>query len=185
VALAGEAGFDTAAVAAAIARTHGVPGRLERVDAGQPFLVVVDYAHKPDALEAALAALRPLTAGRLLLVIGAGGDRDTGKRPVMGAIGARLADVLVVTDDNPRSEDPGSIRAAVLAGARDVPQDERAEVVEIGSRRDAIRRAVALARDGDTVLVAGKGHETGQEQAGVVQPFDDRDEVRAALEDLR
>ena len=185
VALAGEAGFDTAAVAAAIARTHGVPGRLERVDAGQPFLVVVDYAHKPDALEAALAALRPLTAGRLLLVIGAGGDRDTGKRPVMGAIGARLADVLVVTDDNPRSEDPASIRAAVLAGARGVPQDERAEVVEIGSRRDAIRRAVALARDGDTVLVAGKGHETGQEQAGVVQPFDDRDEVRAALEDLR
>ncbi|MGY2875293.1 UDP-N-acetylmuramoyl-L-alanyl-D-glutamate--2,6-diaminopimelate ligase [Marmoricola sp. URHA0025 HA25] len=189
VALAAEAGFDPGPVARAIARSHGVPGRLERVDAGQPFLAVVDYAHKPDALEATLAALRPLTAGRLLLVVGAGGDRDTGKRPVMGAIGARFADVLVVTDDNPRSEDPSAIRAAVLAGARDVPEDERAEVLEVGSRREAIRRAVGLAAEGDTVLVAGKGHETGQEIGGpddrVVHPFDDRDEVRAALEELR
>jgi UDP-N-acetylmuramoyl-L-alanyl-D-glutamate--2,6-diaminopimelate ligase len=185
VALAGEAGFDAAAVAAAIARAQGVPGRLERVDSGQPFLVVVDYAHKPDALEAALAALRPLTAGRLLLVIGAGGNRDSGKRPVMGAIGARLADVLVVTDDNPRDEDPEMIRAAVLAGAREVSGAERAEVIEIGSRREAIRRAIALAAAGDTVLVAGKGHETGQESGGVVEPFDDRDEVRAALEERR
>ena len=181
VALAGEAGYDAVAVAGAIARAQGVPGRLERVDAGQSFLVVVDYAHKPDALEAALAALRPLTAGRLLLVIGAGGDRDSGKRPVMGAIAARLADVLVVTDDNPRTEDPAAIRAAVLAGARDVPEPERAEVLEIGSRREAIRRAIALATAGDTVLVAGKGHETGQETGRVVEPFDDRDEVRAAL----
>jgi UDP-N-acetylmuramoyl-L-alanyl-D-glutamate--2,6-diaminopimelate ligase len=185
VALAAEAGFEPGPVAAAIARSGGVPGRLERVDAGQPFLVVVDYAHKPDALEAALAALRPLTTGRLVLVIGAGGDRDTGKRPLMGEIGARLADVLVVTDDNPRSEDPTAIRAAVLAGARDVPSGERAEVLEICSRRDAIRRAVAIAAEGDTVLVAGKGHETGQETGGVVEPFDDRDEVRAALEGLR
>lgn len=185
VALAGEAGYDAAAVAGAIARAPGVPGRLERVEAGQPFLVVVDYAHKPDALEAALAALRPLTAGRLLLVIGAGGDRDSGKRPVMGAIGARLADVLVVTDDNPRDEDPAAIRAAVLAGAGEVPGPERAEVMEVGSRRDAIRRAISLATAGDTVLVAGKGHETGQESGGVVEPFDDRDEVRAALEERR
>jgi UDP-N-acetylmuramoyl-L-alanyl-D-glutamate--2,6-diaminopimelate ligase len=185
VALAGEAGYDAAAVAGAIARAPGVPGRLERVEAGQPFLVVVDYAHKPDALEAALAALRPLTAGRLLLVIGAGGDRDSGKRPVMGAIGARLADVLVVTDDNPRDEDPAATRAAVLAGAGEVPGPERAEVVEVGSRRDAIRRAISLATAGDTVLVAGKGHETGQESGGVVEPFDDRDEVRAALEERR
>jgi UDP-N-acetylmuramoyl-L-alanyl-D-glutamate--2,6-diaminopimelate ligase len=185
VALAGEAGFDAAAVAGAIARAQGVPGRLERVDAGQPFLVVVDYAHKPDALEAALAALRPLTEGRLLLVIGAGGDRDSGKRPVMGAIGARLADVLVVTDDNPRTEDPAAIRAAVLAGAREVPDAERAEVLEVGPRREAIRHAISLATAGDTVLVAGKGHETGQESGGVVEPFDDRDEVRAALEERR
>lgn len=182
VALAAEAGFDPVAVAAGIAASGGVPGRLERIDAGQDFLAVVDYAHKPDALEAALAALRPLTPGRLVLVLGAGGDRDTGKRPLMGEIGARDADVLVVTDDNPRSEDPAAIRAAVLAGVGDGP----AEVHEIGDRRTAIRRALALARAGDTVLVAGKGHETGQEIGSgadrVVHPFDDRVEVRAALE---
>ena len=181
IALAAEAGLDPAAVAAGIARGGGVPGRLERVEAGQDFLAVVDYAHKPDAVVAALQALRALTTGRLILVLGAGGDRDRGKRPEMGAIGARLADVLVVTDDNPRSEDPSAIRAAILEGARRVA-DARAEVVEVGERREAIRHAIALAEPGDTVLVAGKGHETGQEVAGVVHPFDDRDEVRAALE---
>ena len=178
VALAGEAGLDPQLVADGIARGGGVPGRLERIDAGQEFLAIVDYAHKPDAVEAALNALRPLTRGRLVLVIGAGGDRDTGKRPVMGEIGARLADVLVVTDDNPRTEDPAAIRAAVLAGTDDVAG---AEVLEVGDRRTAIRRAVAMAGPGDTVVVAGKGHETGQEIDGVVHPFDDRDEVRAAL----
>lgn len=178
IALAGEAGLDPRLVADGIARSGGVPGRLEQVDAGQDFLAVVDYAHKPDAVEAALAALRPLTRGRLLLVLGAGGDRDTGKRPVMGEIAARLSDVLVVTDDNPRTEDPAAIRAAMLAGAREV---HGAEVIEIGDRRTAIRRAVAMARTGDTVVIAGKGHETGQEVQGTVQPFDDRDELRAAL----
>jgi UDP-N-acetylmuramoyl-L-alanyl-D-glutamate--2,6-diaminopimelate ligase len=103
----------------------------------------------------------------------------------MGEVGARLADVLVVTDDNPRTEDPATIRSALLAGARAVPVSERADVVEIGSRRDAIRHAVALAGPGDTVLVAGKGHETGQEAEGVVTPFDDRDELRAAIEEHR
>jgi UDP-N-acetylmuramoyl-L-alanyl-D-glutamate--2,6-diaminopimelate ligase len=189
VALAAEAGFDPVPVAAAVARAGGVPGRLERIDLGQDFLAVVDYAHKPDALVAALEALRPLTPGRLVLVVGAGGDRDTGKRPVMGAIGARLADVLIVTDDNPRSEDPAAIRAAVLAGVDEIPAAERAEVVEIGPRHEAIARAVSLAEAGDTVLVAGKGHETGQEVGTgdhvVVHPFDDRDEVRAALEARR
>ncbi len=179
IALAGEAGLDPRLVADGIARGGGVPGRLERVDVGQGFLAIVDYAHKPDAVEAALSALRPLTEGRLLLVIGAGGDRDTGKRPVMGEIGARLADVLVVTDDNPRTEDPAAIRAAVLSGTQSV---EGAEVLEVGDRRQAIRRAVAMAGPGDTVVIAGKGHETGQEIAGVVHPFDDRDELRAALE---
>jgi UDP-N-acetylmuramoyl-L-alanyl-D-glutamate--2,6-diaminopimelate ligase len=183
VALAAEAGFDPAVVAPAVAAAPGVPGRLERIDRGQDFLAVVDYAHKPDALEATLQALRPLTRGRLVLVVGAGGDRDTGKRPVMGAIGARLADVLVVTDDNPRSEDPAAIRAALLAGAQEVAAAERAEVHEIGSRGEAIRYAVGLAAEGDTVLVAGKGHETGQEVAGVVHPFDDRTEVWAAIGD--
>jgi UDP-N-acetylmuramoyl-L-alanyl-D-glutamate--2,6-diaminopimelate ligase len=179
IALAGEAGLDPRQVADGIARGGGVPGRLERVEAGQDFLAIVDYAHKPDAVEAALSALRALTTGRLVLVIGAGGDRDTGKRPLMGEIGARLADVLVVTDDNPRSEDPAAIRAAVLAGV--VEAETGAEVVEIGDRRTAIRTAIELARTGDTVVIAGKGHETGQEIAGTVHPFDDRDEVRAAL----
>lgn len=177
VALAAEAGFDPADVAAGIARSGGVPGRLERIDAGQDFLAVVDYAHKPDALAAALAALRPLTVGRLILVLGAGGDRDTGKRPLMGAIGGRDADLLIVTDDNPRSEDPAVIRAAVLAGA----EGSTATVKEIGDRRAAIAFALSSAVAGDTVLVAGKGHETGQEVAGSLLPFDDRDEVRAWL----
>jgi UDP-N-acetylmuramoyl-L-alanyl-D-glutamate--2,6-diaminopimelate ligase len=178
IALAAEAGLDPQVVGDGIARAGGVPGRLERIDAGQDFLAFVDYAHKPDAVEAALAAVRPLTRGRVLLVIGAGGDRDTGKRPVMGEIGARLADLLVVTDDNPRTEDPAAIRAAVLAGARGV---HGAEILEIGDRREAIRHAVAVAGPGDTVVIAGKGHETGQEIQGTVHPFDDREELLAAL----
>ncbi len=165
------------AVAAGIAAGGGVPGRFERIDAGQPFTVVVDYAHKPDAVEAALRSLRPLTDGRLLVVLGAGGDRDLGKRPMMGEIAARLADVVVVTDDNPRSEDPAAIRAAVLDGAR----GGDAEVIEEGDRRAAIAAALAIAGPGDIVVVAGKGHETGQEVAGVVLPFDDREVVRQLL----
>jgi UDP-N-acetylmuramoyl-L-alanyl-D-glutamate--2,6-diaminopimelate ligase len=176
VAACAEAGFDAAAVAAGLAAGTGVPGRLERVDAGQDFAVVVDYAHKPDAVEAALRTLRPLTTGRLLVVLGAGGDRDPGKRPIMGEIAARLADVLVVTDDNPRTEDPAAIRAAVLSGAAGP-----AEVLEVGDRRAAIREALGRARPGDIVLVAGKGHETGQEVGGVVHPFDDREVVAACL----
>jgi UDP-N-acetylmuramoyl-L-alanyl-D-glutamate--2,6-diaminopimelate ligase len=155
---------------------------MERIDLGQPFLAVVDYSHKPAAVEGALRALRPLTRGRLIIVLGCGGDRDRGKRPHMGEIAARAADLLVVTDDNPRSEEPAAIRAAMLAGARSVPSGERAEVIEIGSRAEAIAAALAAARSGDTVLVAGKGHETGQEIAGVIYPFDDRDVVRSAIE---
>ena len=164
-------------LADAIGRAGGVPGRLERIEAGQEFTVVVDYAHKPDAVEAALRTLRPLTDGRLIVVLGAGGDRDAGKRPVMGELAARLADLVVVTDDNPRREDPAAIRAAVLAGAR----NGAAEVREIADRRAAIEAAVAEARVGDIVLLAGKGHETGQEVAGVVHPFDDREVAREAL----
>jgi UDP-N-acetylmuramoyl-L-alanyl-D-glutamate--2,6-diaminopimelate ligase len=178
IALAGEAGIDPRLVSNGIAEVGGVPGRLERVDAGQDFLAFVDYAHKPDAVEAALSAVRPLTRGRLVLVIGAGGDRDMGKRPVMGEIGARLSDLLVVTDDNPRTEDPAAIRAAVLQGAQTV---EGAEVLEIGDRRAAIRHAVSTAGPGDTIVIAGKGHETGQEIQGTVHPFDDREELLAAL----
>jgi UDP-N-acetylmuramoyl-L-alanyl-D-glutamate--2,6-diaminopimelate ligase len=164
----------------AIAAGGGVPGRFERIDAGQPFTVVVDYAHKPDAVQAALESLRPLTDGRLVMVLGAGGDRDPGKRPIMGELAARLADVLVVTDDNPRTEDPAAIRAAILEGAR----TGTAQVVEEGDRRAAIATALGVAQPGDIVIVAGKGHETGQEVDGVVHPFDDRDVVRELLADL-
>jgi UDP-N-acetylmuramoyl-L-alanyl-D-glutamate--2,6-diaminopimelate ligase len=181
VAALAEAGFDAEAVATALGTTDGVPGRLEQVDAGQDFLAVVDYAHKPDAVTAALTALRPLTTGRLIVVIGAGGDRDPGKRPIMGEIAARLADVLVVTDDNPRNEDPAAIRAEVLAGADSVDPAERADVHEIGDRRAAIALAVRAASGGDTVVVAGKGHESGQEVRGTVHPFDDRVVLREEL----
>jgi len=177
VAACGEAGLDAAAVAQAIAAGEGVPGRLERIEAGQPFTVVVDYAHKPDAVQAVLESLRPLTSGRLLVVLGAGGDRDPGKRPIMGAAAARLGDVVVVTDDNPRTENAAAIRAAVLEGAR----TGTAEVIEEGDRREAIATTLALAQPGDIVVVAGKGHETGQEVDGVVHPFDDRDVVRDLL----
>ena len=177
VAAAATAGYDPAAVARAIADGPGVPGRLERIDEGQDFAVVVDYAHKPDAVAAALATLRPLTEGRLIVVLGAGGDRDPGKRPFMGEIAARDADLLVVTDDNPRSEDPAAIRRSILDGTA----GGTAEVLEIGDRRAAIAEAVGRARAGDVVLVAGKGHETGQEIAGVLHPFDDRVVAREEL----
>ncbi|GAB4007623.1 UDP-N-acetylmuramoyl-L-alanyl-D-glutamate--2,6-diaminopimelate ligase [Nocardioides ultimimeridianus] len=177
IAAAAEAGFDVASVARGIAAGGGVPGRLERIDAGQDFDVFVDYAHKPDAVEAVLATLRPVTSGRLIIVLGAGGDRDKGKRPIMGAIAAELADWVVVTDDNPRSEPPDAIRAEVLSGTA----SGSAEVSEIGDRHEAIARVLREARSGDVVVIAGKGHETGQEIAGVVHPFDDREVAREVL----
>jgi UDP-N-acetylmuramoyl-L-alanyl-D-glutamate--2,6-diaminopimelate ligase len=182
IAAAVEAGLDPETVVAGIAVAGGVPGRLERVsDADAPFAVYVDYAHKPDALTAVLTTLRPVTAGRLIAVIGAGGDRDRGKRPVMGAIAAAEADLLIVTDDNPRTEVPAVIRAQVLAGVADIETSHRADVREIGDRRAAIAAALEDAGPGDVVLIAGKGHETGQEVADVVHPFDDREVVREIL----
>jgi UDP-N-acetylmuramoyl-L-alanyl-D-glutamate--2,6-diaminopimelate ligase len=133
----------------------------------------VDYAHTPDGLETVLTALRPHARGRLIVVFGAGGDRDKGKRPIMGEIASRLADVAIVTDDNPRSEPPAAIRAAILAAAPGA--------LEIGDRREAIRRAAAMLGEGDVLVVAGKGHESGQEIAGVRHPFDDVRETAAAL----
>jgi UDP-N-acetylmuramoyl-L-alanyl-D-glutamate--2,6-diaminopimelate ligase len=183
VALLDAVGVPVEAALAGIAETV-VPGRMEPVDAGQPFVAVVDYAHTPDAVTTALSALRGATEGRLIAVLGCGGDRDPGKRPAMGAAAAEGSDVLVITDDNPRSEDPAAIRAAMLAGVQDVPEDRRAEVHEVAGRREALTVAVGLARPGDTLLVAGKGHEIGQEVAGTVHPFDDREvllEVLAAL----
>ena len=184
IAAMAEAGFEATVVAEGIASSSGVPGRLEPVAAGQDFLAVVDYAHKPDAVAAALNALAAQTDGRLIVVIGAGGDRDPGKREVMGAIAARLADVLIVTDDNPRTENPAAIRAAILAGAEKVEEDERAQTHESGDRRGAVRLAVSLAGRGDTVVVAGKGHETGQEVHGKVYPFDDREVLLQALDEV-
>ncbi len=157
-----------------------VPGRLEQIDSGQDFLALVDYAHKPGALRAVLTTLRA-PGRRLAVVFGAGGDRDPGKRAPMGEVAAELADLVVVTDDNPRSEDPAAIRREILAGTGQAA----AEVVEIGDRRDAIRHAVGWARAGDVVVIAGKGHETGQRSATEVRPFDDRVELAAALADLR
>jgi UDP-N-acetylmuramoyl-L-alanyl-D-glutamate--2,6-diaminopimelate ligase len=158
-----------------------VPGRMQRIDEGQDFTAVVDYSHKPAAVALALDAVRARATGRIITVLGCGGDRDTAKRPLMGEEAARRSDVLVVTDDNPRSEDPAEIRAAMLRGALAVPDDERGEVVEIGDRRGAIEHAVSLARAGDVVVIAGKGHETGQEVAGVVHPFSDVDALTNAI----
>ena len=159
-------------------RSASVPGRLEPIDRGQPFLALVDYAHKPGALVAVLQTLREQGTARLAVVFGAGGNRDPGKREPMGRVAAELADLVVVTDDNPRDEEPAAIRAAIVAGAADC----KAQVVEIGDRREAIDYAVTWAQPGDVVLVAGKGHEPGQTVRGVTRPFDDRDELAAALE---
>lgn len=161
-------------------RMAQVPGRLEAIDRGQQFLALVDYAHKPGALTAVLQTLREQnTAGRLAVVFGAGGNRDPGKRGPMGRAAAELADLVVVTDDNPRDEDPSAIRAAIVAGAT----DGAAQVIEIGDRREAIGHAVAWARPGDVVLVAGKGHEAGQTSLGQTRPFDDRDELAGAIDE--
>jgi len=162
-------------------RTATVPGRLEPIDRGQGFLALVDYAHKPGALRAVLETLREQSTGRLAVVFGAGGNRDPGKRAPMGSVAAELADLVVVTDDNPRDEEPAAIRAAIMAGAA----GGTAKVVEIGDRREAIDYAVAWAAPGDAVLIAGKGHEAGQTSRGQTRPFDDRDELAMALESRR
>lgn len=159
-------------------RSATVPGRLEPIDRGQGFLALVDYAHKPGALRAVLDTLRAQSDGRLAVVFGAGGNRDPGKREPMGRVAAELADLVVITDDNPRDEDPAAIRAAIMAGA----QGGAAQVVELGDRREAIDHAVAWAKPGDIVLIAGKGHEAGQTSHGQTRPFDDREELAASLE---
>jgi UDP-N-acetylmuramoyl-L-alanyl-D-glutamate--2,6-diaminopimelate ligase len=163
-----------------------VPGRMEEIDRGQDFLALVDSAHPPGALRAVLTALAA-PERRVAVVFGAGGERDPGKRAPMGEIAAELADLVVVTDDNPRGEDPAAIRREILAGAADVAAAAKrgAELVEIADRRAAIEHAVAWAGPGDVVLVAGKGHETGQRTGGVVRPFDDRVELAGALEALK
>ncbi len=196
-----ESGVGLEDAVAGVAACPGVPGRLERVPgpvtwdgpggtgggsssytdyAGGP-TAFVDYSHKPGAVEAVLRSLRPVTRENLIIVLGCGGDRDRAKRPLMGAAAASLADVAILTSDNPRSEDPLAILAAMLDGVLSVPQDERARVIIEPDRAAAISQAVALAAPGDVIVVAGKGHETGQYVAGAVLPFDDRQVTAAAL----
>jgi UDP-N-acetylmuramoyl-L-alanyl-D-glutamate--2,6-diaminopimelate ligase len=170
-------GVDDAALRAGLEAVEGVPGRFEEVSEGQPFTVLVDYSHTPDSLDNALRAAGALADGRLICVFGCGGDRDREKRPLMGRVATELADLAIVTSDNPRSEDPGRIIAEVVAGAT-------GEVVVEPDRRAAIELAVEAAEPGDVVLVAGKGHEQGQEIGEVVLPFDDREVAREALRKL-
>ncbi|WJR77010.1 UDP-N-acetylmuramoyl-L-alanyl-D-glutamate--2,6-diaminopimelate ligase [Bradyrhizobium sp. NP1] len=167
-------GSDADAVFASLEHLEGAKGRLERVGEHQGAPIFVDYAHKPDALAKALQALRPYAKRRLVVVFGAGGDRDAGKRPLMGAIASEHADSVIVTDDNPRSEDPAAIRAAILAAASGAR--------EIGDRALAIRTAIEELQQGDALLIAGKGHETGQIVGNKTLPFSDHDAVAAALE---
>jgi len=157
------------------------PGRMERFGGGADPVVIVDYAHTPDALERAIAAVRPLTKGRLIVVFGCGGDRDRGKRPKMGLIGARDADLAIITSDNPRTEDPQSIVDMIVAGAKESGRDNFQVEVD---RRAAIRKALAQSTRGDTVLIAGKGHEDYQILGKTKIHFDDREEARAAAEAL-
>jgi len=171
-------GIEDEAIKRGLEAVRSVPGRFESVDAGQPFHVIVDYSHKPDALEKVLRAARDLAGGsRVICVVGAGGDRDRGKRPVMGRLASELADVAIVTSDNPRSEDPEAIAAEIVSGAT-------GEVEVELDRTEAIGRAVGLARPGDVVVIAGKGAEQGQEFADRTVPFDDRVAAKEALEAL-
>jgi UDP-N-acetylmuramoyl-L-alanyl-D-glutamate--2,6-diaminopimelate ligase len=170
--------LDADAIVEGIGAVAGVAGRFEAIDEGQDFAVVVDYSHKPDALAAVLRAARALGDGRLTVVFGAGGDRDRMKRPEMGRVARQLADSVIVTSDNPRSEDPLEIIGEILQGAG-------TEVEVDPDRRSAIETAIERAEDGDVVVIAGKGHEQGQEIAGVVHPFDDREVSRTALRALR
>jgi len=171
-------GHDADAIATGLSAVRGAAGRLERIEDPAGRLLLVDYAHTPDALEHALSTVREVTKGRVLVVFGCGGDRDAGKRPQMGEVAERLADVVVVTNDNPRSEAPGDIADAIVAGLKD-PAAARVVL----DRAAAIRLALSLAERGDAIVVAGKGHETYQEQGGVKRPFDDRVELRRALEE--
>jgi UDP-N-acetylmuramoyl-L-alanyl-D-glutamate--2,6-diaminopimelate ligase len=176
-----ESGLHLTEAVAGVAACPGVPGRLEPVEAGQDYTVLVDYSHKPGAVEAVLQALRPVTGGRLIIVLGCGGDRDRAKRPLMGAAAAALADVAILTSDNPRSEDPLAILAEMLAGVLTVPERDRARLIIEPDRAAAIGLAVEGAGKGDVIVVAGKGHERGQYVGDTVIPFDDREVAAGAI----
>ncbi|WP_433258804.1 UDP-N-acetylmuramoyl-L-alanyl-D-glutamate--2,6-diaminopimelate ligase [Streptosporangium sp. CA-135522] len=176
-----EAGVPLRTAVAGVGTLAGVPGRMERVPGGEDFQAIVDYSHKPGAVESVLRSLREVTTGRLTVVLGCGGDRDRGKRPMMGEAAARLADVAILTSDNPRSEDPLQILAEMMNGVLGVSQDERAHVIIEPDRAAAIDLAIGRAGFGDVVVVAGKGHEQGQYVGGEILPFDDRQVVADAI----
>ncbi|WP_150242496.1 UDP-N-acetylmuramoyl-L-alanyl-D-glutamate--2,6-diaminopimelate ligase [Nocardiopsis quinghaiensis] len=184
-----EAGLPLETAIAGVAAAPGVPGRMEPVvarevpHAFQDFTALVDYSHKPGAIEAVLTALRATTEGAVTMVVGCGGDRDRAKRPLMGEAAARLADQLIITNDNPRTEDPLTIATSMLEGVAKVPEDQRARVTVEFDRAEAIRLAVERTQPGDVVVVAGKGHETGQYVKGEILPFDDREVLRAMIEE--
>ena len=175
--------LDLAAAADGLGRTDGVPGRMERVDAGQPFSVVVDYAHTADSLEKVLRTLRPLTRGRLVVVFGSAGERDPTKRPAMGAVAARIADLSIVTDEDPRLEDPRTINEAIAGGARAAGARDGQSLLVIDDRREAIGHAIRGARPGDVIVLAGKGHEQSIFYGPDKLPWDDRAVAREALAD--
>jgi UDP-N-acetylmuramoyl-L-alanyl-D-glutamate--2,6-diaminopimelate ligase len=177
-------GLSAKAIAAALEKPVLPPGRFQRVDAGQRFSVIVDYAHTPDAMARALKAARAFTQGRLIAVFGCGGDRDRGKRPQMGLLGYRMADLVVLTSDNPRSEDPQTILKEIRAG---IPESRGMvrRVLELEDRRAAIRRAIKVARPGDTVMILGKGHETSQHSGDQILPFDDAQVARESILEMK
>jgi UDP-N-acetylmuramoyl-L-alanyl-D-glutamate--2,6-diaminopimelate ligase len=184
VAAARALGLSDPPIAAGIASLEGVPGRVEPVEAGQRFLVVVDYAHTPDSILGVLQAARQLTTGRVIVVVGCGGDRDRGKRPLMGAAATSMADLSILTSDNPRSEDPAAILADMALGAEKGAEQRGSRFVMEPDRRNAIRMAVREAAEGDVVVIAGKGHETYQETSTGRAPFDDRQVARMELLEL-
>lgn len=180
IAIASQSGVDPLVISRALPDLVGAPGRMERVALSAPFMAIIDYAHTPDAVQRVLTAIRASASGRVIAVLGCGGDRDATKRPLMGAALNELADIPIFTSDNPRSEDPQAILAAMVAGV-----DLRRNAEQVIDRRSAIQRAVALAKAGDVVAILGKGHELGQEIAGTKLPFSDRQELIAAVEALR
>jgi len=180
-AMALEFGVSRAAVVRGVEAVDAIPGRMEPVDAGQPFTVLIDYSHTPDSLGKAIESTRDFSAGRLIVVFGCGGDRDRSKRPAMGRIAAETADLVVVTSDNPRGEDPEAIIAEIVSG---VPRERKGLVETVVDRRAAIKRALEIAQESDILLISGKGHESYQETRGVRRPFDDRAVVREELAQL-
>ena len=174
-------GIDKEDIRAALESVRNVPGRVEVLDTHTPYKVILDYAHSPDALENVLKTVRAFTRSRLIALVGCGGDRDRGKRPIMGEIVGRMADFTILTSDNPRTEDPMLILAAMEEGMKQTD----GEYVVIENRREAIRRALAMGREGDVIILAGKGHETYQDIMGVKHPFDEKVVVQELLEEMR